>query len=170
MYTYVYIYLWPPRVDISSLKIPTSTHTHSHTVHSNKHLFINHITKVQNMFWDMSCLCEAWVFMKWYLERRFMVHMWNDMTYHHNHHNHHHHHHLQCCIVINWHIPRETAVNIPFLPQAPTPRTSPTHWKQPRLPMWCSPYGCLVGGWTNPFEKYAQVKMGTRFPQQSGWK
>ena len=28
----------------------------------------------------------------------------------------------------------------------------------------------LVGGWTNPSEKYAQVKIGFIFPQFSGWK
>ena len=28
----------------------------------------------------------------------------------------------------------------------------------------------LVGGWTNPFEKYAQVKMGDFLPQFSRWK
>lgn len=45
MYTCIYIYIstYDPPVDISSQKIPTSTHTHSHTVHSNKHIFINHI-------------------------------------------------------------------------------------------------------------------------------
>ena len=85
---YIYsIYLWPPPPLTSLHKRSQHPHTrtHSDTVHSNKHIFINHIAKVQNMFWGMSCLCEALVFMKWYLERRFMVHMWNDMTYHHNH-------------------------------------------------------------------------------------
>ena len=28
----------------------------------------------------------------------------------------------------------------------------------------------LLGGWTNPIEKYAQVKMGENLPQISGWK
>ena len=28
----------------------------------------------------------------------------------------------------------------------------------------------LVHGWTNPSEKYAQVKMGENLPQVSGWK